>query len=320
MRSLIALCVVCLLAGSTMAAMETVSFTGVESQGAAGIASYSATLTGGYTLGTIDWSGFATALQTYTWGNELMLGISGPLGSATFTLGTGTSYAPGAAFSGSSAAYVGLGNPAGVWTFDFYESYDDGSNLLPDAIWDYIDFSFNQHVIDTDEADFLALLASPYYLEDFDAFSYGSYTDPSINMGPVNGYSYTISAAEGLWSGDGNMSTNDANDTLDFTFTGDPVTAIGGYFFGGDINGYYVTSEVTITLSDGTVVTWTPNGEDDFEYFFSDVPILSMSVGANHPLGNPVWPTVDHLYVGQQIPEPAGLLLLGLASLFIRRR
>jgi hypothetical protein len=118
----------------------------VDSQASSGIATYNATLTGGYTLGTIDWDGFATTLQDYTYGSELRLDLSGPLGATTIQLGTGTSYAPGAAFSGTDASFDGLGDPAGVWTFDFYESYDDGADGLPDATWDYIDFGFNEGV------------------------------------------------------------------------------------------------------------------------------------------------------------------------------
>ena len=46
------------------------------------------------------------------------------------------------------------------------------------------------------EADFLAAIGD-YLLEDFDGYSYGSYTEYTLDIGPQNGYSGTISA-EGL--------------------------------------------------------------------------------------------------------------------------
>jgi len=138
--------VVCLMVApfltASLMASETVSFTAVDSQGASGIVSYDVTLAGGYDLGLIGWDGFASTIQDYTYGSELRLGISGPLGAGEITLGTGTSYSPGAAFEGVSTLFDLGADPAGLWTFDFYESYDDGGDLLPDATWDNIDFTF----------------------------------------------------------------------------------------------------------------------------------------------------------------------------------
>lgn len=319
MRRVVALTAALLVPALALGA-ENVTFAAVPSQGGAGLASYTATLAGGYTLGAIDWDGLATPIETYTYGSELQLDISGPLGTATFTLGTGSSYSPSTPFSGASTAFLNLGDPAGDWTFDFYESYDDGSDLLPDATWDSITFGFNEYVPDTDEADFLAQLGT-HYLEDFDGYTYGSYTEETLDLGPVNGFSYTMSAygegAAGLWSGDGNMSTNSALNPLLIEFTGDAVTHIGGYFFASNIGGDYIPGEVIITLSDGTVETLNPTGPDDFAYFISGSPIASIAIDA---VDDPAyaWATVDHLYVG--VPEPASLLLIALGGLALRRR
>jgi hypothetical protein len=142
MRRLVLLMAIAPFAVAVGAASETVSFTSVDSQAGSGMVSYNATLAGGYTLGAIDWSGFASTINDATWGNELTLDLSGPLGAGTITLGDGTTYSPGAAFSGSSNLFAGAGDPAGTWTFDFYESYDDSGDGLADASWDYIDFLF----------------------------------------------------------------------------------------------------------------------------------------------------------------------------------
>jgi len=119
-------------------------FTAVDSQGAAGIMSYTADIDGGFTMGDIDWDGFAVPINTGTYGSELTCDISGPLGTATVTLGAGTTYVGGAQFVGDTDVFAGLGDPAGTWTFDFYESYDDGGDDLPDATWDDICFVFNE--------------------------------------------------------------------------------------------------------------------------------------------------------------------------------
>jgi hypothetical protein len=117
-----------------------------DSQAAVGMMSHTVTLAGGYNLGDISWDGFALPYNTGTYGSELRLSVSGPLGSALITLGSGTTFPAGANFTGTSVAFAGGGDPAGVWTFDFYESYDDGGDGLPDAIWDDICFTFNEAV------------------------------------------------------------------------------------------------------------------------------------------------------------------------------
>ena len=91
----------CFSAG--MIAQETVPFVNVPSQAAAGLVTYNMTVTGGYTLGTIDWDGFATPINTGTYGSELTCAISGPLGAVTVALGSGTTYVGGAPFPGSTA-------------------------------------------------------------------------------------------------------------------------------------------------------------------------------------------------------------------------
>jgi hypothetical protein len=177
----------------------------------------------------------------------------------------------------------------------------------------------------TDEATFLTQIDSDYYLEEFDGYFYGSYTELSLDLGPVNGYSYTITTVDllGLYSGDGNMSTNNAFDPLLVNFTGNDVYAVGGWFFGGDILGFYVPATVTIDLSDGQSYTFDTTSDTDFVGFTSAVPIVSMTIDAVDPFdpaGVPVWATMDHFYVGNLIPAPSTMVLLGLGALGIRRR
>lgn len=143
-KSLLGLAAV--LAACAASAGEVFSGNDLPSQASSGLRTYNVTSTGGYTLGAIDWSGYATTLHSDTWGSELRCDLSGPLGSGQLLLGTGTTYAPGASFTGSSQLFSEMGDPAGVWTFDFYESYDDGSDGQPDATWSSIQFTFNDYV------------------------------------------------------------------------------------------------------------------------------------------------------------------------------
>jgi len=177
-------------------------------------------------------------------------------------------------------------------------------------------------VIYEDEAGFQANIQAGYYLEDFNGYVYGGYTEYTLDLSQ-NGWAYTISAEGGansyLWSGDGNMSTESALDWLRVDFTGDPVTAVGGWFFAGDIDGYYIPGPMVIDLSDGTHYEFDPANGQDFRGFTTDTPISWMTIEAPDGAGV-AWPTMDHFYVGSAVPGPGALALLGLAGLAATRR
>ena len=118
-----------------------------------------------------------------------------------------------------------------------------------------------------------------------------------------------------LWSGDGNMSTNDLNDGLNVDFTGLPTFATGGYFFSSDINGFYQSGTVTVDLSNGFHYEFDPVSDSDFRGFISTEALDSayfFSVDS--------WVSMDHYYIGGAVPAPGALALLGLAGLMRRRR
>jgi len=135
------LCII-LLAVSAGAGAETVTFTAVDSQASAGLVSYTADVTGGFTLAAITWDGVASPINDNAWGSDMWCDVSGPLGATTLYLGSGSQFDPGTPFSGISGDLVGS-DPAGVWTFDFYGAWDQDQDGLADATWDTIAFDFS---------------------------------------------------------------------------------------------------------------------------------------------------------------------------------
>lgn len=178
-------------------------------------------------------------------------------------------------------------------------------------------------VVYDDLNDFLDNTQSGYYHEDFSDVGGGG-QGPSMDFGPVNGFSYTISAqgdgTEELFTDPGLMSTNSAGDQLVVEFTGDPVTAVGGNFFGSDIAFSPIASNMTVELNDGTVAEYESNSADAFAGFTTSAPIDSITIDAEAIDAANAWPTISNLYVGQQIPAPGAVALLGLAGLVGGRR
>lgn len=179
-------------------------------------------------------------------------------------------------------------------------------------------------VVYTNQATFVSQLTGPDYLQSWASYTYGTQfygNVTSASFGPVNGYSFTASASQGLWSNPGALSTNNAYDPLVFTFTGNPVTAVGGLFSATDTSGNTISQTLNFLLSDGTTYSITGTG---FVGFVSPVPIVSLTIfSVNDPNYN--WPEADYLYVGSgltAVPEPASVLLVGtgLVGLWLRRR
>ena len=147
--------------------------------------------------------------------------------------------------------------------------------------------------------EFLAVLAGDFYFDDFAWLGWGTIAgELTYQFGPVNGYSYTASAVEGLYSIPGAMSTNAPEDPLTLTFDGLPVTAVAGDFFGTDFDGNPVVTVITITLGDGTSVELTY--PTVFVGFTSVEPSTSMTISC----GDGLWATYDNFYVGQVVMVP----------------
>jgi hypothetical protein len=179
------------------------------------------------------------------------------------------------------------------------------------------------------EASFVAAIQPVRYVEDFSNFTFGSPLDGTQLTWPApgaNGFGWTASAAQGLYSNNSALSTNVAFDPLTLTFTGNPVTAVGGNITNTDITGAIIPGTILITLSDGTSTSVTNGTAGSFWGYTSDtnVPIASISFVTQNN-GTNGWPQVDHFYSAQVaggVPEPAtlGLAAMSLGALAIRRR
>jgi hypothetical protein len=342
MRKIALLTVLPLLLGSIGLADEIVSFYSIPSQAGSGVMSYTAGLTGGYTLGNIDWNGFAVPIHENTYGSELTLDISGPLGAATFTLGSGSQYVGGAWFSGVNDSFFGAGDPAGTWTFDFYESYDDGGDGLPDATWDEIHFTFNEYVMKPAIYTFNMDSDPGWTMDGGSEWQFGApmglggehgNPDPTSAYSGNNVYGYDLT---GLGAQPGDYEANMpatlylTTTALDFSGYTDVEVEFQRWLNVESPSYDHAYLEVS---NDG--VNWTvvwENGEqltDDSwrlaSYDISDVADGESTVYIRWGIGPTDsswffsgWNIDDVVFRG--IPEPASLLLLGLGAVLLRRR
>lgn len=135
------------------------------------------------------------------------------------------------------------------------------------------------------------------------------------------GYLLAAGSASDRW-----LSTNAASDTLRF-FSLSGTSAIGGLFFGSDVQGQFAggtTIEFLATDAQGTQA-YTLTGADvgSFIGFVSDTTLVSLTVRAWQDNGA-VWVTANDLQLAAAVPEPQTLAMLlgGLALLgaIARRR
>jgi hypothetical protein len=177
-------------------------------------------------------------------------------------------------------------------------------------------------IIYSDEASFLTHVQPGYYLETFDTLPTGYLGVTSSFAG--NGYAYTASADNGLWGNPvgylsaKSLSTNLPPEPIHFSFTGNPVTAVGGYFTSTDFSGSPVDGTVTVGLSDGTQLSASVPSAWAFVGFVANQPISWLEVlsGKEGSRLDGRWPAADDVYVGAAVgaavPEPCTLAIWSL--------
>jgi len=188
-------------------------------------------------------------------------------------------------------------------------------------------------VVYNTQASFLASVSSPG-VDSFTGFSIIDAT-PSPLLRSAGSYSYTATSTTSFYGGGSAanpwLSTNSATDVITFSGFSPGVNAIGGLFFGSDVNGAFASGTVMLTARDSlgatSTQTITSATLSSFLGFQSTGTITSLAVSSVSP-NSTVWPTVDNLTlavgVAAPVPEPEtwALMLGGLGALgaLARRR
>ncbi|MBX3727233.1 MAG: DUF11 domain-containing protein [Xanthomonadales bacterium] len=151
----------------------------------------------------------------------------------------------------------------------------------------------------TDRTTFLQNVQGGHFEEDFAGVPVGT-AIPSLSFSG-NGFAYTITAIGGgtqqLYNDPGIISHDSAVDAIRITFTGAPVTAIGGNFWGTDITFTPNGGQITLTLADSTTVTYASTGPSNFRGFVTTTPIAHITIDAADVPANS-WSTVDNVIAG----------------------
>lgn len=193
------------------------------------------------------------------------------------------------------------------------------ARLLPAiALAGFAASSFASTTTYNSSASFMSNVAPGSYTETFTSFD-NSGSGPAAFSG--NGFAYTLFAPSDIYASGEFAGTNLPNEALTITFTSGNVTAVGGNFYATNISDVFQAVSITLGLSDGTTVAFTPASVfDSYRGFTSTVGITSLVMSAP---GISLYAGIDNLTVGvTAVPEPASwaLMALGVAGLLVARR
>lgn len=176
-------------------------------------------------------------------------------------------------------------------------------------------------VVYSDQASWALNVASGDYLQDFTGLSGTLGNNIGFPQPPVTSpFSYSVATLDptsGLF-GDEGLSTQSGIDIILVTFTGAPVTAVGGHFFSnasGLITVGVSINDPTITPYGAMTFTTMSFGTPSFAGFtnYGGLAFTTLEVFSN----GGGFPTITNLDVGTAIPEPGtfGLLAGALVGL-----
>jgi hypothetical protein len=179
--------------------------------------------------------------------------------------------------------------------------------------------SFAATTVYTSASAFLSQLSPGAYSESFTGLGNPPAGPAAFSGG---GFSYSASAPGDIYLAGGFLGTSQIDEALVITFTGGNVTAVGANFYATDISDAFQAVPITVTLSDGTVQTFTPASESaSFLGFTSTTAITSLVIGRPGPS---LYAGLDNLTVGAvaAVPEPGrwAMFALGAAGLLLARR
>lgn len=300
-KGILSLGVAALLSWSSTAQAqpEFCNFTNVASDDVANGTTVTCNLVGGYTLGNIDWDGIVTnaAFEPATWGSELRVDVSGPLGSGQIVLGSGQTYPDLSNFTGSSGAFGG-GDPAGMWTFDFRESFLDAAAGGTDAEWTNIDLTFNEFIPPT-----------PPNAVDLGDYDGTNKFQGNLTAGEVDWYSFNVTAEDRIQASTSKTLTIPFETRLDDSEIG-LYNSLGQLISTNDDIAFPANpySQVTEILAPGTYYIAIGEFNTVFGPDFGAVTTSTTGLGGGE-------------YFLNLVPEPSTALLLSLGVVgLIRRR
>ena len=178
--------------------------------------------------------------------------------------------------------------------------------------------------------------SSRYAYNDFSGYTSNEALTTPITPAGANGFSATYTGA--LWSGNtpGSLTTSSVLDAITVTFSGSPVTAIGGNFWGSDVLGNKLDGtplSITIHYSGGAGDDTFTNTGSQFAGIIGPNAIQSLTINS----AGGYWPSLQDLYFGtalrtgggnqeggSAVPLPGaasmGLPLIGALGLWARKR
>ena len=183
----------------------------------------------------------------------------------------------------------------------------------------------------TSQSSFLAAVKPGYYNELFKGTNAAANTTVSVSFSG-NGFAYTVMAApigtttkQTYWAQrKGLIGSVSPNDSVTITFTSNNVTALGGNFFLSDTSDAFTVNPVTLTLDNGTTVSYTPSTLAASYYgFTTSAPIQSITMAA-YPK-DLLYNSLQNLTVGSAAvgsaaaPEPDACALLMAGSILLIR-
>ncbi len=142
---------------------ESIVFTGgpFELHGLAGTpgnGTFSTSMTGGFNANRLTWSGTMTSVLPSTWGSDAVLQMTDSGSTNTYielNFGQGT-YSGQLSFDGTMTdltdSYPNGIDPAGAWSFEFFDSFDDGAGV--EQTIDSLTLSFQEFAINDSDGSF----------------------------------------------------------------------------------------------------------------------------------------------------------------------
>lgn len=162
----------------------------------------------------------------------------------------------------------------------------------------------------TSAATFLPLVATGSYTESFDGLS------DATGLFSSGAFSFTVSAPGSVYASGDFVGTSLPTDALTINFTSGNVTALGANFYATNLSDAFQSVAMTIKLSDGTTVSFTPaSASASYRGFTSDLAIASLVISAP---GGSLYAGLDNLTIGTvavavpAVPEPTTWALMGL--------